>query len=95
MRVADFKSAASAIPPPRLAWFQRVRIVVAEEMLEQPFGEAGCWGNGPASRGNILMARLLYNLSGNRGFLPETGSETAGAIRNDGDRRLLVLCDRL
>ena len=30
VKVADFKSAASTIPPPRLAWCQSVPMVVAE-----------------------------------------------------------------
>ena len=37
VKVADFKSAASAIPPPRLAWSQSVTMVVAEERIEQYF----------------------------------------------------------
>ncbi len=104
-QVADFKSAASAIPPPRLASSPIVLMVVAEERIEQHFVEVRCWGDRPAGRGTLLWADYLTVPAGTKAFL-WPGSEAAGGYpdyrrqkvtasewrrRADSNRRIEVL----
>ena len=94
VKVADFKSAASAIPPPRLAWSQTVPMVVAEERLEQLFVEARCWGDGRAGRGALSWPGDSLVPGGRNAFL-RCGRILKPPLlsRNYGSRPLLFLVE--